>query len=273
MWRIGLALLFATLTGVGPAQAGSALQVMDSRGDMLGWEAVGRVDLNGKGYCTGVLIAPDQVLTAAHCLFDDAGRPLETTRARFRAGYLNGEALVDRKVSKYLVAEGYEFNGPKLTLEEAAKDVALLKLEYPIYSSEADPFLVHDGNTPVEHVQVMSYGRGRDEAMSWQRRCGRLHATEELMFFDCDITFGSSGAPVFVRYGNRVRILSLVSGFGTANNGQDYVIGMQLPKMIARLRARMRNSDAPVAKVGSGARRITTGGENRTSGAKFLKVN
>ncbi|MGB7242579.1 MAG: trypsin-like serine protease [Sulfitobacter sp.] len=40
----------------------------------LGWEAVGRLDTKNGGFCTGTLIAPDLVLTAAHCVMTAAKR-------------------------------------------------------------------------------------------------------------------------------------------------------------------------------------------------------
>jgi hypothetical protein len=45
------------------------------------WQAVGRVNLSGfksRSYCSGTLVAPDIVLTAAHCLFDQVNGPLIT---------------------------------------------------------------------------------------------------------------------------------------------------------------------------------------------------
>lgn len=268
-WRAALFGLIGLCTA-SPLGAGSALEVMDSRGDMLGWEAVGRVDLAGKGFCTGVLIAPDQVLTAAHCVFGANNQRLSTDRITFRSGYLNGEALSNRRVGKVVVAKGFVPNADTMELDNVVRDVAILRLEHPIHSSEADPFRIAETSGDGK-VQVMSYGRGRTEAMSWQRRCDVQHEQNDLKFFDCDITFGSSGAPVFVRSGTRVRIFSLVSGMSWLDNGTKIGVGMALPEVVAELRQQLRYGDAATVNVTQGARRIKLGGSKSGSGAKFLR--
>lgn len=264
-----LALFVAAL----PAHAGSRLEVMDTRGDMLGWEAVGRLDISGQGFCTGVLIAPDQVLTAAHCLFDrQSGQPVQANQVTFRSGYLKGQALSERRGETFVVAKGYVPSGAFHDIENVTRDVAILRLQSPISTSEADPFRIAEtGGTGV--VQVMSYGRGRTEAMSWQRRCDLTQESGDLKLFDCDITFGSSGAPVFVKTGTRVRIFSLVSGTAHLKDGSKIGVGMALPQIVSNLRARLRNGEAPTAKISSGARRIKIGGGKSESGAKFIRAN
>ena len=54
----------------------SLLQRLDTADAGREWEAVGRLDIDGVGFCTGALIAPDIVLTAAHCLFDKESKAL-----------------------------------------------------------------------------------------------------------------------------------------------------------------------------------------------------
>ncbi|GAA6209968.1 trypsin-like serine protease [Cognatishimia sp. WU-CL00825] len=264
-------LVLSCLLFPGPLAAGTSLEKFTTRGDMLGWEAVGRVDLGKGSFCTGVLIAPDQVLTAAHCLFDSkTGAPLDAKDIRFRSGYLNGRSLSDRSVKKYVISEGYEHSSGSYALDVIAKDVALLKLEYPISDSEAAPFLLHQDGAAVTRVQVMSYGQGRAEAMSWQRQCDKLFQDYRLMAFDCDITFGSSGAPVFAMQGTRVRILSLVSGLTNGKDGRNLVIGVQLQRLVGDLQRRIRSGDIALPNSGAAAKRITVGGGKRLSGAKFL---
>ena len=251
------------------AAAGSGLIAMKDRGDMLGWEAVGRIDMKGHGFCTGVLISSTEVLTAGHCVVDDAGQPIPPERVNFSAGYLNGKALHHRAARRIVVAEGYDGAQTELTLENIRRDVALIQLDSPVFISEADPFVVHTGHVEEADVQVMSYGRGREEAMSWQRQCALLQNVRGLLVFDCDTTFGSSGAPVFLRHDHRIRVLSLVSG-GATSEGEKVTLGMELAAVVDELKRALRYQTAPVTNATSGPRRIKVGGGN-ASGAKFVK--
>ena len=67
----------------------------------------------------------------------------------------------------------------------------------PIPSSVISPFVVARPSNG-DAVSVVSYAEGREEALSWQRACrvtGRYQ--DGILGFDCDVSFGSSGAPVF----------------------------------------------------------------------------
>jgi protease YdgD len=188
----------------------------------------------------------------------------------FRAGYHRGQEIALRRVTRAAVADGYVPSAGGLSNgQNIGRDVALLKLQSEIFSAEADPFRVIRDVANGTQVSVVSYGRGREEVLSRQASCALTRTYRDgVLGFDCDVTFGSSGAPVFIREDGRLRIFSVVSAM-SAEPGRNEAFGMVLPPIVDALMARMRMSDGRPA-VSSGARRITVGTRGGT-GARFVR--
>lgn len=90
------------------------------------------------------------------------------------------------------------------------------------------------------------------------------------MAFDCDVIFGSSGAPVLAPHGGRPRILSLVSG-GSREGGERLAYGMDLRDLVVRLKRDLRAATAGQITANPGFKRVRAGEERRGTGAKFAR--
>ncbi len=72
------------------------------------WRAVGRLNRRSGGHCTATVIAPNRVLTAAHCLWNKRTQKYIPYQAlHFVAGWSKGEYLFHSKASSITPAPDY----------------------------------------------------------------------------------------------------------------------------------------------------------------------
>jgi protease YdgD len=96
------------------------------------WSALGRVNLAGQGFCTGVLIGPRQVLTQARCLYAEReGRWFKPFELHVVAAYQRDSFLADSKVADFAAAPGFNPQAGS-SLANLASNWALITLQEPI---------------------------------------------------------------------------------------------------------------------------------------------
>lgn len=261
-----LAATFIVIMLAGLAQADSSrLQRLDTGDDGRRWEAVGRLDLDGRGFCTATLIAPDLVLTAAHCLFDKAsGARLDHSRIEFLAGWRNGRASAYRWVRRAVVHPEYKFSNA-VSAARVRNDVALLELHHPIQNTRVIPFGTAGHPRMGQRIGVVSYAQDRAEAPSLQEVCDVLSEQEGMLVMSCEVNFGSSGAPIFSFDSGEPRIVSVVSAMAEVE-GRKVSLGTQLEEPLETLRSHLR---AGYGVLQDSAPRMFSSGTRRETGAKF----
>ncbi|WP_341368869.1 trypsin-like serine protease [Yoonia sp. BS5-3] len=258
--------LATTFTALGQE---SALVTLETRQDSEGWEAVGRLDIRGKGFCTAALIRDRLILTAAHCLYDDEGILIDPDRFEFRAGLRDGRASATRTISRAIAHPNYTPNGDSTRPSEVAMDIAVLELDQPIRATRMRPYLIAPRPLTGDEVGVVSYGRGREDAPSLQELCSVLGRQTGVIVMTCDVEFGSSGAPVFMVHEGETRIASVVSAMAHVD-GRKVSLGTSLEGPLSALLAHFAAMGP--ARPGGSQRLITTGERNDT-GAKFVSVD
>lgn len=248
----------------------SRLQRLDTAETGRAWDAVGRIDIDGAGFCTGTLIAPDLVLTAAHCLFDKtSGQRFDPARIEFLAGWRNGRASAYRRVRRAVTHPDYVFDGT-VTSERVRNDVALLELQRPIRNTTVIPFGIAERPRKGAQVGVVSYAKDRSEAPSLQRICDVMARQRGVIVMSCDVDFGSSGAPVFSFDEGAPRIVSVISAKAELR-GTQVALGSAVDGQIAFLRAELAAGKGFAQSPPPLRKRVVVNGRRDDIGAKFIR--
>jgi protease YdgD len=228
------------LAGAGAAAAGDKLRpgiiggddrtILEDQGPPF--DAVGQVNIGGfrtSGQCTGTLVAPDRVVTAAHCVANPAtGRPFPLNDIHFLAA-VRGSVNKGHSTARCVrFPEGHPLagaaetaaraSGDKVPLAALANDLAVIVLNDAL-DVEPAPLAADVVSTPGLALTHVAYPGDRRFLPVVHRNCRLIDADPSFWLTDCDTHPGSSGGPVFVMEEGRYRVAAILvaAGAGDAN--------------------------------------------------------
>lgn len=184
------------------------------------WDAIGRVQFAGYNdteKCTGTLIAPDLVITAAHCLFHRLShKPLAPERLHFVAGLKVDKWVGHSTVACFKSLAPLTFT-ERPTAESEQDDAVMLVLKNKL--KIAPVALAEDQSLPVgAAIDHVGYSYDRPDWPVLDSDCHVTSRPGDLVGTDCDATYGNSGGPVFVK-DNGTRKIAAIMVFMSSNHG------------------------------------------------------
>jgi len=220
--------LMCLIAGLMPTVAFAEAPKQRKIKDALPGEAsVGRLMVNGNAMCTGALVSPDLVLTAAHCLYDPkSGRRVAPDVIEFQAGLRNGKASAVRRVKSTM--QHPEYRHVRKGTAQVGHDLALLRLTRPIDSNAVLPMAQDVRLGSGDMLGVLSYTIGNRNDPVLEYPCRVLATQHQTLVMSCDVDFGASGAPVLaLTNGKNPSLVSVVSA-RAAMGGRTVSVGTTL---------------------------------------------
>ncbi len=177
------------------------------------FSAVGRVNrttrTDERGFCTGTLVGPDLVLTAAHCVYQDPG---VRNVIHFVTAVAKGVPAEHALAKQVVISPQYLPHQP-FGVESAQTDWAVIVLDEAL-STKPVPVrsltLSQVANAgPFMHV---GYGADRPFLPSVVRNCEVAGLDDQTLVYRCLTNSGFSGAPILAQIDGTYSVVGIGSG-------------------------------------------------------------
>ncbi len=203
------------LPGVGAPDRRLALDVR-----LAPWNAIAKVQTNIAARCTGALVGPDTVMTAAHCLYNRRTHALlQPGSLHVLFGYEQGGYFWHAQVVGYVVGDAFDGARPA---RHPASDWARLKLAEAVPTAIEPLRLSKEFPVSGTAVALPGYNQDRIHRLMADSSC-RITGTamirgDRLLTHDCSATLGTSGGPLLARRGDHWEVLGINIGVTASAN-------------------------------------------------------
>ena len=235
---IALCLAVVPLTQIAAQPQLPGIKGKDNRiwvnGNEAPWQAIGRINKAGMGFCTGVLITPNRVLTAAHCIWNkNRDKPIPGQFLHFLAGYHKESYLAARTIKRVIHSGKFHLE-TDIKLKHVEQDWAILELKEPVtdvppiplVSSSARDLLKRNKRTSL--IQA-GFSQDRPFILTVDSSCRikGLVRRRALIAHNCDAVHGDSGSPLLMKTDDGLQVVAIHTSTQHPFKGE--TLGLAIP--------------------------------------------